>query len=120
MWEVLVNIKNSFRVADLFDLLIILGMIYTGIRWFRKTSSRTILVGLGFFGILYTIAYIFHFYLTAVVLKHFFGIALIAIVVIFQEDLKRFFERVASFGLFQARNKQLSSDRDIDILTSTT
>ena len=120
MWEVLVNIKNSFRVADLFDLLIILGMIYTGIRWFRKTSSRTILIGLGFFGILYTIAYSFHFYLTAVVLKHFFGIALIAIVVIFQEDLKRFFERVASFGLFQARNKQLSSDRDIDILTSTT
>lgn len=119
MWEILANIKSSFRIADVFDLLIIFVMIYSGIRWFRRTSSRTILIGLGFFGILYTLAYSFHLYLTAIVLKNFFGIALIAIVIIFQEDIKRFFERVAVMGLFHTRNKQLSSTQDIDILVNT-
>ena len=119
MWEILLNIKNSFRIADLFDLLIIFVMIYSGIRWFRRTSSRTILIGLGFFGILYTFAYSFHLYMTAIVLKNFFGIALIAIVIIFQEDIKRFFERIAVVGLVHTKNKQLSSTRDIDILANT-
>lgn len=119
MWEIFTNIKSSFRVVDLFDLIIIFVMIYSGIRWFRRTSSRTILIGLGFFGILYTLAYSFHLYLTAVVLKNFFGIALIAIVIIFQEDIKRFFERVAVAGLVHTRNKKLSSTKDIDILVGT-
>jgi diadenylate cyclase len=113
------DILTNFTVNDIFDFIIIYFLIYFVLLWFRKASSRFLLIGLGFFTILYTCALSFHLYLTALVLKSFFAIILIAMVVIFQEDIRRFIERMAVIGLFQSRYKQLSSITDIEVLIST-
>ena len=41
---------------------------------------------------------------------------LIALVVIFQEDIRRFIERMAVIGLFKKRDRIKSSIKDIEVL----
>jgi uncharacterized protein (TIGR00159 family) len=66
--------------------------------WFRETASRFVLVGIGLLGVVYILSRFLQLYLTAVVLQGFFAILLVALVVIFQEELRRFFERLAMWG----------------------
>ena len=110
---------SIFTIRDIFDFLIIYILIYYVLIWFRKASSRFLLIGLGFFAVLYTFALTFQLYLTALMLKSFFAIMLIALVVIFQEDIRRFIERMAVIGLFKKRDRIKSSIKDIEVLTST-
>ncbi len=90
-------ILHSLRIQDFFDILIISVLVYGILIWFRQTASRFVLVGIAVLGLVYVLARHFQLYLTAVVLQGFFAILLVALVVIFQEELRRFFERIATW-----------------------
>ena len=60
-----------------------------------EAASRFVLVGIGLLGAVCILSRIFQLYLTAVVLQASFAILLVALVVIFQEEFRRFFERLA-------------------------
>jgi uncharacterized protein (TIGR00159 family) len=92
------NIARSFYVADFFDVLIIALLIYTAILLFRQTRSFLILAGIAIVIGIYVVAQIFNLYLTVLVLQSFFGVFLVVLVVVFQDELRRFFELVAVFG----------------------
>jgi uncharacterized protein (TIGR00159 family) len=96
--EALLAFSHSVRIQDVFDVIIISTFIYGFLIWFKSTTSRLVLVGISLFGVVYIVARWFHLYLTSMALKSFFTILIIALVVIFQEEIRRFFERVASWG----------------------
>ena len=98
MFDIMSAIFESFRIQDLFDIAIISILIYGILVWFKETASRFVLVGIGLLGVVYILSRFFQLYLTAVVLQGFFAILLVALVVIFQEELRRFFERLAMWG----------------------
>jgi hypothetical protein len=75
--DTLGNIAFSLRIQDL---------------------SRFVFVGISLLGIIYIGARFFQLYLTTLVLQGFFAILLFILVVIFQEDLRRFLEHIASWG----------------------
>ena len=75
---------SIFTIRDLFDFLIIYILIYYVLIWFRKASSRFLLIGLGFFAVLYIIALTFQLYLTALMLKSFFAIITITAPLLFK------------------------------------
>ncbi|OPZ59827.1 MAG: DNA integrity scanning protein DisA [Deltaproteobacteria bacterium ADurb.Bin510] len=101
MLDALITIKQSFRLQDLIDILIIAVMIYMLLVWVKNTASRFAFMGIMLLGVLYVGARLFHLYLTTMVLQAFFAILLIAIVVIFQEEIRRFLERIALLGAFR-------------------
>lgn len=115
----LIDIGRSFRVADLLDIILIFILIYAVLIWFKKTASRFVLLGISILGLVYILARLFQLYLTVFVLQGFFAILLIAMVIIFQEDLRRFFERVAMWGVIRKKRFPLSPHKDIDVLTLT-
>jgi uncharacterized protein (TIGR00159 family) len=117
--DIFVILIEGFRVADLFDIVIIFLMLYNAFLWFKKASSRFMLIGVGFLGIVYLLSKFFNLYLTSNVLDTFFTVFILAIVVIFQEDIRKFFERVAFWGLLHKREENKLSGRFIDILTDT-
>ena len=122
MLEGLSSIIHGFRVQDLFDILIIATLIYFFLIWFKDTASRFVFVGITLLGVIYILAQSFHLYLTTMVFKGFFAILLIALVVIFQEEIRRFFERLAVFGSIGKslrRNKETSWRKDIDIMVES-
>ena len=94
---------QHFRIQDILDIAIISVMISALLIWFKDRASRFVFLGITLLGAVYLLARFFQLYLTTVALQGFFTILLFVLVVIFQEDLRRFFERLAMLGRFRKR-----------------
>ena len=57
------------------------------------------LLGLAFLGVFYLIAQQFELQLTAWIFQGFFAVLVVVVVVVFQDDLRRLFEQIATLGL---------------------
>jgi len=105
IWSML----KSVQVQDIFDIAIIAVMISALLVWFKDRASRFVLLGIGVLGLIYMLARLFQLYLTTLVLQGFFASLLFVLVVIFQEDLRRFFERLALWGRFKINFRDAAS-----------
>jgi diadenylate cyclase len=86
--------------AGFIDICIMTLLLYSILVWMRRTKrAAAILIGILIVAVIYLAARQFNLFLTAAVLQGFFAVILVALVVIFQEELRYFFERVAHFGL---------------------
>lgn len=108
----IISIISSFRIQDFLDILIISTLIYVAFIWFKNTASRFVFVGISLLGAIYIFARLFHLYLTSMVLQGFFAILLIALVVIFQEDIRRYLERLATWRSIRKTQKK-NEDEDV-------
>ncbi len=86
-------------LADAIDVVIVALLLTAGIVWLRRSRALLALLGLGGLGIVYAVARELELELTAWVLQGFFAVFVIVLVVIFQEDLRQFFEQLALWGL---------------------
>jgi len=99
---------KSIRIQDVLDVAIIAAMIFAFLMWFKTRASRFVLIGILLLGGVYLAARFFQLYLTVIVLQGFFAILLFVLVVIFQEDLRGFFERLAMLGNLRKQARPLS------------
>jgi uncharacterized protein (TIGR00159 family) len=81
--------------SDIIDILLVGVLLYTAMAWVRTTRAAFVLRGMFVLAVIYLIARQFDLQLTAWIFQGFFAIFLIVVVVIFQEELRQFFERVA-------------------------
>jgi len=111
---------QHIRLVDFVDIGVIALFIYLVLLWFKKARARFMLIGMLIIGSIYVLARIFGLYLTTVVLQAFFAIVLFIIVVIFQDEFRHFFERIAILGISRTYGKKSEFDqnKDIDILCS--
>lgn len=82
-------------ISDFIDILFVAVLLYTAIAWVKTTRAAFVLRGMLVLAFIYLIARQFELQLTAWIFQGFFAIFLIVIVVIFQEELRQIFERVA-------------------------
>ena len=108
-------ILNALRLPDVLDIAIVAVMISVLLIWFKDRASRFVFIGVSVVGAIYLAARFFQFYLTTIALQGFFAILLFILVVIFQEDLRRFFERLAV--LSRLGKEGLAQDASYDIQT---
>ena len=114
------TLLQSIRIQDIFDIAIISVMISALLIWFKDRASRFVLLGISLLGFIYIVAKFFQLYLTTVVLQGFFAILLFVLVVIFQEDLRRFFERLAILGIIRKRAQHTTPyEHTAEIITQT-
>jgi diadenylate cyclase len=102
------TVIRSIRIQDILDVTIIALMIFALLTWFKTRASRFVLIGITLLGGVYLAARFFQLYLTTVVLQGFFAISLFVLVVIFQEDLRGFFEKLAILGTIGKKFPSLS------------
>lgn len=119
MFGIFRDLFISFRILDLLDILLIGIACYGLLVWFRKTRSRLVLAGIGLLGIVYFVSRWLQLYMTAVLLQSLFAVIIFAFIVLFQEELRRFFERLAMWGGFRKRAPESTSEHEIDILAQT-
>ncbi|MBS1113072.1 MAG: putative rane protein, partial [Nitrospirae bacterium] len=103
MFDSALTMMMSLRIQDVFDIAIISVMISALLIWIKDRASRFVFIGISLLGFIYVVAKFFQLYLTTVVLQGFFAILLFVLVVIFQEDLRRFFEHLAILGIIRKR-----------------
>jgi uncharacterized protein (TIGR00159 family) len=86
-------------LLDLLDVSLVALMLWAGIVWVRRSRARLALLGLAIVGAVYLAASRLNLTLTAWLLQGFFAVFVIVLVVVFQEDLRRLFEQIATWGL---------------------
>lgn len=118
MLDYVMGFLQNVRLEDFVDIGIIAVFVYLILVWLKRARVRFILVGMIILGLIYILARLFGLYLTTMVFQAFFAIFLIMIVVIFQDDFRHFFERVAIWGITRGRTRTISFGQDIDILSS--
>ena len=115
-WQRIPNLLSTIRIADVLDILIVAYLIYKTIMLIRRTNSfhlargvLIILVALGLSGLL-------ELHMINRLLRRTVELGLIALVILFQPELRRLLERMGSSlpGLFSSRRLDtLEAEGDI-------
>ena len=106
--------RRTFRIADGVDILLMSVFLYSALVWFKRTASRRVLIGMFFLFAVYLFARALDMYLTSLVFHTCLAALLIVLVVVFQEDLRRMFERFASWGSLGRLHRGKAITMDVD------
>jgi len=110
---------NSIGINGLIDIVVMTIIIYSILVWFKRTHAAFVALGLFMVGAAYLIARQLGLMLTTTMFQGFFAIILIAVVIIFQEEIKRFLEQLASRSVLRRRyRRRILSDwqKNVDII----
>lgn len=109
--------RLEFRVADALDIAAVAVLVYWLLVWFRQSASRSLVLGVAAVTGLYFLARTLDMVMTSLVYQTAFAATLVVLVVLFQEELRRFFERIAHWGsLGQLRPKTAVLVERVDAL----
>ena len=103
------ELRQHFRFVDALDICVIAGLIYAGLVWFKHTASRNVIIGVTVLAALYFLARTLDMYLTSLVFHTAFAVLLVLLVVLFQEEIRRAFERIAAWGTLQELRPQTTA-----------
>jgi len=99
----MVTVLNNFGIVDLLDIVFVSAVLYVGIVALRSTRAGPALGGIGILVTAYLGARELGMQLTAWLFQGFFAVLVIVLVVIFQSELRRLFERIAVVGFRRGR-----------------
>jgi diadenylate cyclase len=98
-----VRLLNNFGMIDALDIVFVSVALYVGIVALRSARAGPALGGVGILVAAYLGARQLGMQLTAWLFQGFFAVLVIVLVVIFQSELRRLFERIAVVGLRRGR-----------------
>jgi len=99
---------------DLVDIALVASFGFLAIRYFRQTHARPALFGVALMGLVYAFARLLDLRLSASLFQGFFAVLVLILVVVFQEDLRRFFEQLGSWG--NREQRQTAELEPLDVL----
>lgn len=94
IWRSLLVLFNSFRIWDVLDIAIVAFLIYEVIKLVRETRAEQLVKGIVIFLFCAGVAQYFNLRVFGVIMDKVFDIGVIAIIVLFQPELRRALEQV--------------------------
>lgn len=105
----------SFGLKDVIDILIIAVMLFYVYKMMKSSGTLSLFYGVLIFFVLWILASeIFAMRLTGSILDKFMGIGLIVLVVIFQDQIKRFLIDIGSHGRIKFFKRLFKHDNSIE------
>ena len=107
------NLNDNFRLllsmsfADVMDVLVVAVGVYAAISFIRRTNSVRVTQGVLLLVLALWLASVLKLSLTSFILRQVFEIGVVAMIVLFQPEIRRALERVGSYRLFTGFGKQL-------------
>lgn len=98
--------------AGFLDIIILAFLIYSVLVWFKRTKTASVLTGILIVVGIYLLIRQFDLVMTSMIFESFFAVFLIALIVIFQEELRSLFEKIALWSNIKRdvkRRKSLSN-----------
>ena len=98
----------SFGFKDAIDILLVAGILYYTYRLLRRTGAANLFWGiLAFILVWFLVSFVFQLDLTGALFDRIISVGAIALIVIFQEEIRMFFYRVGSrFSPLQIMRKR--------------
>jgi diadenylate cyclase len=91
------------RPADVVDIAVVSVVTYVTVTWLRSARTRFVLAGLALLAGLYLVARLLDMVLTLLIFQAGITLAAVTLIVVFQEDIRRAFERIAMQGRLRRR-----------------
>jgi diadenylate cyclase len=117
----ILDILGEVGISGFLDIIFMSILIYSTLVWFKRTRAIFVVIGMFIVGVVYLMARQLDMSLTTSVFQGFFAIIIIAVVIIFQEEIKHFLEQLASHsvvGRFRGRKLLHMPRKEIDILVN--
>lgn len=95
MRDSLHRLTDHIRVVDLLDIAVVAVLLYVCLNWLRRRSSRALLVAILLIAMLYVLGRALKMYLLSQVFQVGLSVIILGLILVFQEDIRRAFERVA-------------------------
>lgn len=93
-WEWMVSIAMNFQFKDAVDIIIVAFLIYGVVKLVRETRAGQLVKGLFLLVILFIISSYFNLVMVSRVLAYFFQFAFVAILIVFQPEIRKALEQV--------------------------
>lgn len=88
---------STITIKDIIDILLVAGILYGGWKVLQKSGASNLFWGLmGFAFIWVLVSYILQLELTGAILNHILDVGVIAIIVIFQSEIRSFFYKLGA------------------------
>lgn len=100
------KILRSIGLSDILDILIVAALIFTLIRFIRRTNANKVANGILLLLIAMWLASSLNLMVTTFILRQVFNIGILAVVVLFQPEIRRALEKVGSSQLFSLLGKE--------------
>ena len=105
IWESIVNgldMTNlsipSVRISDIIDIALVAIVIYIVLIWIKNTRAWSLFRGLAIILAISLMAYKFHFYTLTWIIERTFSVGIIALVILFQPELRKALEQLGTGG----------------------
>lgn len=124
MFANIINALSRFTIGDFIDILLVTIILYSFFRLIKDTKAYQMAIGLGVVGIIYLITRWGNLVVSHWLIKIFTTYLIIAIIVLFQGELRRFLTTIGSrsfrrpFSLKSFKEKQEDVILAIDFLAS--
>lgn len=94
----------NVRPADILDVLLTTVFLYAIFAWIRDRVSRVVGFGIGFIALIYALAQYLELYLILMVFRVGAVVIALALVVVFQDDIRRLFEQIRVMNPWERRH----------------
>lgn len=101
-WEWMVSIAMNFQFKDAIDIIIVALLIYGVVKLVRETRAGQLVKGLFLLVILFIISSYFNLVMVSRVLAYFFQFAFVAILIVFQPEIRKALEQVGRNNVGQS------------------
>ncbi len=106
---------RTFRFGDALDVLVVSVILYFVLLWMRERASRSMMVAMVSIGALFLLSRVLDMYLTSLMFQVGLLIIVVTLVLAFNMDIRRAFERLASWGdIRRARLKHQEATEALD------
>ena len=109
---------QTITLIDVLDVVVLAALIYQVMLIFRRTRASQLIMGIVYFALLFLVAFIVGMTATTWVFERLVGLFAIALLIIFQPELRSFFERAGRRGFLLASGRGADLE-DIEQLLDT-
>ncbi len=93
-WNSIISVINTFSLADVIDIILVFYLVYKGINVVKETRAEQLVKGIILLSLAFFFVNIFGLKTIGFLLENIFQIGIIAIIVMFQPELRRALEKV--------------------------
>lgn len=110
LWDTFLALANTFRLADALDVLLVSFIIYNGIKLIRETRAEQLVKGIIILMLVYAASVVLQLNMMKTLLDYFFNFTIIALLVIFQPEVRRALEQIGRSKIGSQNWFQFSSE----------
>lgn len=112
IWNAFLSLMSTFRISDGLDVLVVSFLIYGFIKLFRETRAEQLVKGILILLMAYAFSRYFRLSMLSTLLSNFFQFSFLAILVVFQPELRRALEHLGRSNLGDYWSNPINGDED--------